>query len=381
MNHYVTGKTATIIVAAALLTRVAMAAPDASSAPLSCNHAVVSGQVHCDANVVAAAPNVPLISTAPLGYGPTQFHAAYNMPISATKPVTVAVVAAYHDPAIAADLRTYDATYKLPDPPKFQQMSQRGTSSFPTVDAGWALEESMDVEMVHQMCQNCSLLLVEADSASTSSLMAAIDMAVTQGATVISNSWGGSESSSDVRSSSHLQHAGVTVVASAGDEGYGVEFPAASPAVVAAGGTTLRVASSGGRSSEVAWADGGSGCSRFETKPAWQYDKGCAGRTVADIAADADPATGAAIYDSTTYQGRKGWFVLGGTSLSTPLVAGMYGPAGSGKGPAVLYQHQTALYDITNGRNGSCKTYLCSSGSGYDGPTGLGSPLGLAAFH
>jgi len=223
MKHHLTYVVATMVGVGGLLTAAAPVAA-ASSAPLSCSHAVASGQVHCDAEMVAAAPNIPLISAAPSGYGPAQFHAAYGVPTAGSKPVTVAVVAAYHDPTIAADLRTYDAAYKLPDPPKLQQLNQRGTSSFPAVDAGWALEESMDVETIHEMCQNCSLVLVEADSASTSDLMAAIDMAASKGATVISNSWGGAESSNDGRLNSHFQHAGVTVVASAGDEGYGWSF-------------------------------------------------------------------------------------------------------------------------------------------------------------
>ncbi len=375
MKHYL------VVAAGFLASLLPVAQVSAMSAiPLSCNHSVAGGQAHCDASLVAAAQNTPLISSTPSGYGPPQFHAVYGVPNVSPKPVTIAVVAAYHDPTIASDMRAYDAAYKLPDPPKFQQLSQRGGSDFPSMDAGWALEESMDIETTHQMCQNCPLLLVEADTASTSNLMAAIDMAVAKGATVISNSWGGTELSSDVRVNNHLQHASVTIVASAGDEGYGVEFPAASPAVVAAGGSTLQLSSTGSRLSETAWASGGSGCSRVEAKPAWQHDKSCSGRTVSDIAADADPSTGAAIYDSTRYQGRNGWFVLGGTSLAAPLIAGMYGLAGSGGGPSGLYRHASSFYDITSGRNGSCKTYLCAGGIGYDGPTGLGSPIGLTAF-
>ncbi|HUC86970.1 MAG TPA: S53 family peptidase [Candidatus Saccharimonadales bacterium] len=371
----------TAVLGAAILIYMPSATTAATvSSLLTCNKKVAVGQVHCDSSVQVTPQNVPLISSAPSGYGPAQLHTAYGVPAKAAKPVMVAVVGAYHDPSAASDLRTYDAAFSLPDPPQLQQISQRGSKDLPATDAGWALEESLDMETVHEMCQNCSLLLVEADSPTTANLMAAVDTAVAKGATVISNSYGGSESASDVRSNSHLAHAGVTVVASAGDSGYGVEYPAASPGVVAAGGTTLHLTAAGSRSSETAWVDGGSGCSKVESKPNWQRDSGCTGRTVADVAADADPATGAAIYDSTSYQSHKGWFVLGGTSLSAPLIAGIYGLAGSGSGPSILYQHRNALYDITSGRNGSCKTYLCAGGIGYDGPTGLGSPLGLTAF-
>jgi subtilase family serine protease len=358
----------------------AVLATTATARPLSCNQKVAAGKVHCDGQVMAGSQNVPLISSAPSGYGPAQFHSVYGVPTTASKAPLVAVVAAYHDPDIAHDLQTYDAAFGLPAPPRFQQLNQRGSGSFPSTDAGWALEESMDVETVHGICQNCPLLVVEADSPTTANLMAAVDTAIAKGATVVSNSYGGSETASDVRSNSYLNHPGVTVVASAGDSGYGVEYPAAAPSVVAVGGTTLKLTTKGVRSSETAWADSGSGCSQEESKPAWQHDLGCARRTVADIAADADPATGAAVYDSLSYQSRKGWFVLGGTSLSAPLVSGMYGLAGGGSGPSGLYAHHTGLYDVAAGRNGSCRTYLCLSGIGYDGPTGLGSPSGLGAL-
>ena len=332
----------------------------------------------CFAEVTTDQGAAPLVSTNPTGYSPTQFHAAYAMPTRASQPSTIAIVGAYHDSAIAQDLHTYDATYGIPDPPVLTQLSQRGDHSYPAANTGWALELSMDVEMAHQICQNCPLMVVEADSPDITNLLTAVDTAARRGATVISNSYGGTESARESQLDVHLNHPGVTVVASAGDSGYGVSYPAASPAVVAVGGTTLGLRSSGTRSSETAWSNGGSGCSASEHKPAWQKDRSCLNRSVTDVSADADPATGAAVYDSLGYQGRHGWFVLGGTSLAAPLVAGMFGLGGGSI--AGLYQHASSLYDVTTGRNGSCKNYLCLSGVGYDGPTGLGSPNGLTAF-
>jgi subtilase family serine protease len=137
------------------------------------------------------------------------------------------------------------------------------------------------------------------------------------------------------------------------------------------------------RVSETAWSGAGSGCSLYEAKPAVQTDA-CTGRTVADVSADADPATGAAVYDSVRYQGRRGWFAVGGTSLASPLVAGVYGlaggvPAGT-TANTVPYAHTTNLFDVTTGSNGACGSYLCSATTGFDGPTGLGTPNGLLAF-
>jgi subtilase family serine protease len=154
--------------------------------------------------------------------------------------------------------------------------------------------------------------------------------------------------------------------------------------VTAVGGTKLTLKSDNTRLSEMAWNGSGSGCSSYETKPAWQTDAGCGRRAVADVSADADPSTGASVYDSQGYQGQTGWFKVGGTSLSAPLIAGVYALAGNGSSTTYAsfpYSHTGSLYDVTAGTNGSCSgTYLCTAGSGYDGPTGLGTPNGAGAF-
>jgi subtilase family serine protease len=163
-----------------------------------------------------------------------------------------------------------------------------------------------------------------------------------------------------------------------------VKWPAASPYVTAVGGTTLDLDSANARVSESAWEQGGSGCSAYESKPTWQTDSGCKQRTVPDVAAVANPDTGAAVYDSYGYSGRRGWYKVGGTSLAAPIVAAIYALAGnadnvvSGSYP---YAHSSMLFDIQSGTNGKCAlTYLCTSAAGYDGPTGLGTPAGTAGF-
>jgi subtilase family serine protease len=154
--------------------------------------------------------------------------------------------------------------------------------------------------------------------------------------------------------------------------------------VTAVGGTTLTLKGDNTRLSETAWSGAGSGCSSYESKPAWQTDPGCARRAVADVPADADPTTGASVYDSQGYQGQKGWFTVGGTSLAAPLIAGVYALAGNAASTTYAsfpYSHTGSLNDVTSGTNGSCSgSYFCTAGSGYDGPTGLGTPNGTGAF-
>ncbi len=305
----------------------------------------------------------------------------------------VAIVDAYDHPTIKSDLDTYSSTFKIPSLPTcvgsvssssvpcFQKVNQDGGTTYPQANAGWALETSMDVEVAHGVCQNCSILLVEANSASYSDLMTAVDRAYNLGAKVISNSYGSSEFSGETAYDYHFDHPDVAYTFSSGDSGYGASYPASSRFVTAVGGTTLNL-SGNSYVSESAWSGSGSGCSLYETKPSWQTDTLCANRTVSDVSADANPNTGAAVYDSVRYQGKKGWFKVGGTSLSAPIVAGVYALSGNTNNANQLpYLNTGSLYDVTSGSNGSCNgIYLCTSQVGYDGPTGLGSPNGIGGF-
>ena len=328
-------------------------------------------------------------SAPPLGaYGPTQFQTAYSLPsISAGGGQTIGIVDAYDDPNIESDLGVYSAYYGLPSCTTkngcFKKVNQTGGTKYPRANSGWALEISLDVEVAHALCPNCKILLVEASSNSFSNLLAAEDYARAH-ANVVSNSWGGSESSGEISYDSHFNHLGEPITFSSGDNGYGVEYPAASQYVTAIGGTTLTLNSDNTRNNETVWGGTGSGCSAYEPKPSWQKDTGCIRRTVADVAADADPNTGAAIYDSVTYLGQSGWFQVGGTSLASPIVASIYALAGNGSSTmdgSYPYSHTSSLFDVTSGSNGSCGgSYLCTGEVGYDGPTGNGTPNGTTAF-
>ena len=324
-------------------------------------------------------------TTVPFGYAPTDLQAAYRLPAAtAGTGMTVAVVDAYDDPTAEADLATYRAKYGLPPCTAasgcLAKVDQRGGTAYPAADAGWTEEISLDLDMVSAACPLCSILLVEADTAAVTDLGAAVNTAVSKGAVAVSNSYGIASSSSDTSFDSFYNHPGVAITASAGDKGYGADFPAASAYVTAVGGTSLSRDGSARGWSESAWSGTGSGCSYHAPKPAWQSDTGCATRTVTDVSAVADPATGVAVYDTA-----GGWMVMGGTSASAPLIAAIYAMAGTpaaGSYPAQFpYAHSGQLNDVTAGSNGSCAAaYLCSGTAGYDGPTGLGTPSGVGAF-
>ncbi|NUR00623.1 MAG: hypothetical protein HOY79_30090, partial [Streptomyces sp.] len=329
----------------------------------------------------------------PSGYGPTDLQSAYALPASAGSGATVAIVDAQDDPNAEADLGTYRTQYGLPACTTangcFKKVDQNGGTSYPSADSGWAGEISLDLDMVSAICPQCHILLVEASTASMTDLGTAVNRAVTMGAKYVSNSYGGSESSSDTSyDTSYFNHPGVAITVSSGDSGYGVEYPAASKYVTAVGGTSLSRASNTRGWTESVWGSSsggngaGSGCSSYDAKQTWQTDSGCSKRTVADVSAVADPATGLAVYDS---YGASGWQVYGGTSASSPIIASVYALAGTpaaGTVPASYpYSHTGNLNDVTSGANGSCSSsYLCTAKAGYDGPTGLGTPNGVAAF-
>jgi subtilase family serine protease len=388
------------IVAGALLalpTAAASAAPPLQSQRPVCPGPVALDFARCHAHVVTDARGAPQAASAPKGYGPAQFRGAYGLPATAATSQTIAIVDAYDDPNIAGDLNAYSAQFGLPQcndaNPCFEKVNQEGkTGSYPQPNSGWALEIALDVEVAHAVCPNCKILLVEANSASLANLAAAVNTAAKLGANEISNSYGGSEFSGEVSYSAYDQP-GIAVTVASGDNGYGsFGFPAASPSVVAVGGTTLSLGSGNAWAGETAWSGSGSGCSLYVPAPAWQsFLTACGGkRGTADVAADANPSTGAAVYDSVKYQGRSGWFQVGGTSLSSPLIAGVYALAGGASSlyPAKdLYTAQSAspasLHDVISGTNGKCTAALaimCHAGAGYDGPTGVGTPNGIGAF-
>ncbi|MGE5042076.1 MAG: Ig-like domain-containing protein [Candidatus Levyibacteriota bacterium] len=367
----------------------------------------------CNAKVSTLTDGVtPLSSTTPVpgSLSPGAFHTAYQLPCapgqlvsdpcttaSSSAPI-VAIVDAFHAPNIESDLNTYSTYFGIPSCTKangcLTVVNQNGGSTLPTtVDAGWAMETSLDVEVAHAICQTCRILLVEANTNFFSDLATAVNTAASMGAVAISNSYGGSEWSGEKNYDSYYNHPGVAVTVSAGDSGYGAEFPAASPHVVAVGGTTLNLFTDLTYSSETVWNGSGSGCSSYEAANLWQTaltnwgSTNCfSSRAIADISADADPNTGAAIFDSTPYNGQSGWWQIGGTSLSSPIIAAAYAlgnPIGSNvTASSVLYANYnlTNFHDVTSGSNGTCATNMCKGGIGYDGPSGLGSLQALGAF-
>ena len=355
----------------------------------------------CHARVATEDANPKAAKTfiAPSGYGPAQFRGAYgvNGIASSTSPRIIAIVDAYDHPSIKNDLDVYSAQFGIPTLPNcnvaiasspvpcFKKVNQNGGTNYPQQNAGWALEIALDVEAAHALCQNCSILLVEASSASYTNLLAAEDRAAILGAKIISNSWGSNEFSSQTALDYHFNKPGVAITVSSGDSGYGAQYPASSRYITAVGGTSLTVNDDNSYGGETAWSGSGSGCSLYETKPAWQKDASCAKRTVADVSAVADPNTGAAVYDSVRYQGVRGWFQVGGTSLSAPIIAAIYALSGNTASPSIPYisvsSTPSSLRDVISGSNGSCGgSYLCTAFPGYDGPTGLGSPNGFGAF-
>src|SRR3954469_3384092 len=366
--------------------------------PGACALNVRAGFSHCELKLIGNLSRKPVAAAAPAGgYGPSDLQSAYALPSgTAGAGQTVAIVDAYDDTKAESDLATYRSTYGLPACTTangcFKKVNQSGIQgSYPSNNQSWAVEISLDLDMVSAACPQCHILLVEANSNSNANLYVAVDTAARLGANEISNSYGGAESSSDPSSNSHFNPPGVAITVSSGDSGYGVEYPAASPYVTAVGGTTLTRASNARGWSESAWSGAGSGCSTYEAKQSWQKDSGCARRTVADVSAVADPNTGVNVYDSNCSGLNKligncfsGWGVVGGTSASSPIIASVYALAGNASSVtygSFPYSHASALNDVTSGNNGTCSpAYLCTAGAGFDGPTGLGTPKGTGGF-
>ena len=315
----------------------------------------------------------------PNGYAPSDLQAAYNLASfsrSRGGGTTVAIVDAFDDPNAASDLSVYRAEYGLPPCTASNGCFMKYQFAEKT-NTGWAGEESLDVDMVSAICPNCKILLVEAASPSTRALSAAETYATAR-ANYVSNSWSGNEGGKAY--DRDYKVSGVAITAATGDSGYNADaqWPAILPWVVGVGGTDLTSVSP---RSESAWAGSGSGCSTIYATPRFQHgiDTGCADRAQSDVAADASPNTGVAVYDSFH---QRGWEVFGGTSVATPIVAAVFALAGraSSNNPGNLYAHSSSLNDISTGNNGNCGAPLCEAGVGWDGPTGLGSPNGITAF-
>jgi len=331
-----------------------------------------------------------LTSTVATGYTPAQVRSYLGLSGTGAGQ-TVAVISAYDAPNAASDLATFNKTFGLPAPPSFRKVNQSGGTKFPVVDGGWALETALDVQWVHAVAPGAAILLVEASSSALNNLLTALTYAAKQtGVTVLSNSYGTTEFSTQAQQDYRCKLTTAVCVFSSGDNGNPGLYPATNPWALAVGGTSLGLDSAGAVTSEVAWSGSGGGVSLYAAKPSYQAASSAPRRTIPDVSYDADPATGFPVFSSTTYQSQSGWFQMGGTSAGAPQWSGVLAAANqlrkaAGKAPLVATNSagaaplHAALYssgslaDITSGSNGSCGA-VCSASPGYDTVTGLGSP-------
>jgi Subtilase family len=347
----------------------------------------------------AAGPAGPAAAVAPAatpqGWGAKSIESAYKLPVGRSARPLVAIVDAFGDQKLATDLAVYRSQYHLPACTTasrcLRKVNERGKASpLPPTDPGWEIETTLDAAMVSAACPHCKILVVEATTNSIADLAAAEDTAVRLGATVVSDSWGGREDGFSLTFAKHFSHRGHVIVVSTGDVGFtAASFPANLATVTAVGGTQLARAHNRRGWTEQVWNDprggaAGSGCSAYVAKPAWQHDRHCAMRTIADVSALAFDVP---IYNKDT----GGWITVEGTSAAAPLIAAVYALAGNAAtvAPGYPYHHAKSLFDVTSGNNdwffggngASCGfDYLCVAKKGYDAPTGLGTPDGTAAF-
>jgi subtilase family serine protease len=309
-------------------------------------------------------------------YTPAQIRHAYGVDQLAASGTgqTIAIIDAYGSSSLQRDLNTFCSTFKLPaiTVPIYYPQGKPGNNT------GWAQETALDVEWAHAIAPTARIVLVVAKTASINNLLGAVDYAVANlGANVVSMSWGGSESASEVTWDSHFNVAGVTFVASSGDNGEstGVEWPAASPFVISVGGTSLYLDANNNRTAETAWSGSGGGISVIEALPGFQNGfLAASGRGVPDVSYLGDPNTGVEV----VYGGRL--YVFGGTSVGAPQWAALVAVSNSMRSSGTLNAADSALYslpadlfDITSGQNGSDPDDFAVGG--YDLVTGLGSPM------
>jgi hypothetical protein len=349
-----------------------------------------------------AAAATPSASAGPVGYTPAQVRHAYGFDQIrfAGKPgdgsgTTIAIVDAYDNPNIASDLAAFDAYFGLQAPPSFTKVNQSGGSTLPAADAGWAQEIALDVEWAHAIAPAANILLVEANDKSATNLFSAVDYAARQpGVVVVSMSFVFGESPSETSVDGHLVtpagHGGVVFVAASGDHGAPASYPAVSPYVLAVGGTSLPgLDAAGDYTGESGWSGSGGGVSVYETQPSYQkgvVTQSGASRTSPDVAYDADPDTGFAVYDSYNNGTAAPWSQVGGTSAGAPQWAALVaiadqGRAAAGKAaldgptllPAVYRLPASDFHDVTAGTSTGAPGQ--STGPGYDLVTGRGSPV------
>lgn len=353
------------------------------------------GENHCFAHVHLTDTGAirtlnGLASFADQGFGPQDLWSAYGIDPNITSTPTVAIVDAFGYAHLESDLAEYRAQFGLPACTRangcLTVMSQRGSTSQlpadPPPDDDWTVETALDVDMVSAACPRCKILVVQADSDSSINLYAAQMQAAAQKPAVISDSWGRPEGVGEDFSQQEpvFDHAGIAQFVSGGDNGFdnsgdGPLYPSTSAHVIGVGGTSLVETNTTRGWSETAWSDGGSSCSFNIPKLASQAPSPCTKRTATDISAVGDPATGLIVFNANA----GGFIIIGGTSAAAPIVASIF--AGLGRGNvtvADISKLGTSLFDVTSGSNGSCGNILCNATTGWDGPTGWGTPNAAA---
>jgi len=327
---------------------------------------------------------------------PQTMRQVYNLPATGGAGV-IAIIDVGHYPTALADFNTFAKYFGLPVETStnatassnevFQVVYENGKPV--ATNASWAIEAALDTQWSHAMAPKAKIVLFEAQSASLTDLMECVALANGYpGVRQVSMSFGSSEFKGETSYDNYyFSHTGITYVASSGDTGGIVQWPAASANVVSVGGTTIVRNSSGVFTGETGWSDSGGGKSAYYARPSFQSaisSKVAGQRGVPDLAFDANPATGAYVYCGTPYEGYTGWYAVGGTSLAAPSVAGILNLAAATRGyvSANTAAELTLIYgnmqnaqdfrDITSGKAGanSCTT-------GWDFVTGVGTPVSI----
>jgi subtilase family serine protease len=319
--------------------------------------------------------------TSPSGETPQSIRSVYNLP-STGGSGTIAIVDAFHYATAENDLNVFSSAFGLP-PCTTANGCFRVITLGTRTNCGWAQEAALDIEWAHAMAPNANIVLVEAATNSFADLFHAVDVAkAASGVTQVSMSWGGSESSGEAANDSHLLQPGVVFFASSGDTGGTTIYPGVSPNVVSAGGTTIHRDKNGNFTGETGWSGSGGGPSKYEPRPSYQDGISAivgTARGVPDFSFDADPNSGVSVYDSTRCQGASGWLVFGGTSVSSPSLAGIVNLAGGAPDTAselaTIYSNLGNASDFRDITSGTAGSFSCTTG--WDFVTGVGSDVGL----
>ena len=397
-SRYVTGSIFTLAVGGLALTGCALGDPTTAQINEEFDGTVEhptmqvcgGGNFACKAHVVLDENNRIRPFAVPAGLGPTDLTSAYKLNAAITSTATIAIIDAFHYANAESDLATYRSTFGLPSCTVASGcltiLNPTGAKAPPAGD-DWNLEAALDLDMASSACPTCKLMLVEATDDQGNDLFNEQNTAAAQpGVVSISNSWGGPSSSSDATLDSqffnHTQSVNVFVSSGdSGNTGSTGDFPSTSAHVFAAGGTHLTKSSTTRGWTETAWSGAGSTCSSRIAEPSFQVgtvpSNACTRRAASDISAVADPNTGVAVFNAND----GGFIVVGGTSASSPFLAGVfarYGISGAAHNASFAYSNKGDWFDVTSGSDGRCRTALCRAAAGWDGPTGLGTPNGAA---